>query len=137
MAKRRVTVCHGLKIIPTSDLIRFARVGTGVIINYYGENIRIPEVVPGTVEMTTETAEGVYSRRIDFEITEVSRDVTDTLESLKACRLVAIYKDESGNDRVCGSPDYPLSLDFYDREGVVKVSLSGKSHEADGFMTED
>ena len=137
MAKRRVTVCHGLKIIPTSDLIRFARVGAGTIMAFHGGRTELPEVVPGTVMMTTETEEGTVSRVIDFEITEVSHEVMETLETLKAVGLVATYRDESGNERVCGSPDFPLSLDFYDSEGVVKVSLSGKSNEADGFIIED
>ena len=134
MAKKTVTVCHCLKIIPTLHLIRFAEIGQRVIIAFRKSEVLKPEVVPGTVLMTTEIQDGIYSRSIDFEITDVNADTADNLNLLKTQRLVATYKDESGNSRVCGSPDYPLSLDYHDEDGVFKVSLTGKSLTPDGFL---
>ena len=135
MAKKTVTVCHCLKIIPTLHIIRFAQIGPRTIMTFYKSEIQDPEVVPGTVLMATEIEDGIYSRSIDFEITEVNADTSEILSLLKTQRLVATYKDESGNDRVCGSPDYPLSLDYLDEDGVFKVSLTGKSNTPDGFLT--
>ena len=133
MAKKTVTVCHCLKIIPTNRLIRFAEIGPKTIMAFYNHAVLNPDVVPGTVHMTTETEDGVYSRSIDFEITEVNAETSEVLSLLKTQRLVATYKDESGNDRVCGSPSFPLSLDYHDEDGVFKVSLTGKSNTPDGF----
>lgn len=134
MAKRTVTVCHCLKIIPTLNIIRFAQIGSRAFMTFYESKIQDPEVVPGTVSMTTEIEDGFYSRSIDFEITEVNADTSETLSLLKTQRLVATYKDESGNDRVCGSPSFPLSLDYHDEDGVFKVTLTGKSKAPDGFL---
>ena len=135
MAKKTVTVCHCLKIIPTLHLIRFAQIGPRTIMTFYKSEIQDPEVVPGTVSMTTEIEDGVYSRSIDFEITEVNAETSEMLSLLKTQRLVASYKDESGNNRVCGSQNFPLSLDYNDEGGVFKVSLTGKSNMPDGFIT--
>lgn len=135
MAKKTVTVCHCLKLIPTNRLIRFAEIGPKIIIALYNHAVSSPDVVPGTVSMTTKIEDGIYSRSIDFEITEVNADTSEVLSLLKTQRLVATYKDESGNDRVCGSPSFPLSLDYHDEDGVFKVSLAGKSNSPDGFLS--
>lgn len=135
MAKKTVTVCHCLKIIPAGHIIRYVKIGARIIMTFYKSDIQNPDVVPGTVLMTTETENGIYSRSIEFEITEVNADTSEILSLLKTQRLVASYKDESGNDRVCGSPDFPLSLDYHDEDGVFKVSLTGKSNTPDGFLT--
>lgn len=134
MAKKSVTVCHSLKIIPTSQLIRFAQIGPRTVMTFYKSEIQDPEVVPGTVLMTTDIDDGIYSRSIDFEITEVNVKTSEILSLLKNQRLIAIYKDESGNDRVCGSPGFPLSLDYHDAGGVYKVTLTGKGVTPDGFV---
>lgn len=136
MARKTVTVCHCLKIIPIENLIRFAPVGSRIIMLTEDPGLRMPETVPGSVLMTTEESEGIYSRTIDFEITEVSAEVSDLLFLLSNLNLVATYKDESGNDRVCGSPGFPLRLSFHDQDGVTVVSLSGQSYTPDGFLAD-
>lgn len=134
MAKKTVTVCHCLEIIPLGNLIKFASVGGKVILASSKSPVRAGETVPGTVAMSTQIDEGGYTKTINYEITEVTRPMLERLSMLKAMHLVATYKDETGEERVCGSPDYPLALDFYDEGGVYKVSLTGKSPSPDGFL---
>lgn len=134
MARKIVTVCHSLKIIPVDLIIRFAELGSKVIMKYFISEHQIPDVVPGTVIMQTGIDDEGYARNIDFEITEVNPDTADTLSLLRTQPVVATYRDESGNPRVCGSPDYPLTLEYHDEGGVYKASLSGKSPGPDGFL---
>ena len=134
MAKKTVTVCHCLKIVPTVHIIRFAEIGSKTIMSHFKSNLQDLLIVPGSVIMATDTDEEIYSRTIDFELTEVTAEAMEMLRLLKSQRLVATYKDESGNLRVCGSPDYPLALEFHDADGVMKVTLSGKSTAPDGFL---
>lgn len=134
MAKRVVTVCHGVTLIRKDAIIRFANSGSEVDLEYFHFWGVIPPTVPGTVYLTTDINEGIYTRNMTFEITDVDPNMARTLSALKSQRLVATYKDESGNQRVCGSPDYPLSLDYYDEGGVYVVSLTGQTTEPDPFV---
>lgn len=136
MAKKVTTVCHDLKILPTRRLINFGEWAGGVIMEFFQDGLIIPATVPGSVFITTEVEEGIYTKSITFEIRDVTAETSEMLHSLKSQKILATYKDESRNSRVCGSPDYPLSLDFYDEGGVFIVNLTGKSNRHDGFLRE-
>lgn len=135
MNRPTVSVCHSLKIIPVNRLTRYARIATRVAMVILGEPIDA-ETVPGTVKITTTTENGVTKKKISFEQPGVSRSAAEALERLRASRLVATYVDESGNRRVSGSPDWPLSLDFTTEGGVFIVTLQGEDMRPDGFLAD-
>jgi len=66
----------------------------------------------------------------------VSESVADILEGYKVSRLVAVYIDESGKQRVAGSPDWPLTLDYTTEGGVFIVTLQGEDVRPDGFLAD-
>ena len=135
MNRSTVSTCHSLKIIPLARLSRFARIQSRVIIMLLGEAIDA-EAVPGTVKISTTTDNGKLKKKITFERSDVSESVADILEGYKVSRLVAVYIDESGKQRVAGSPDWPLTLD-YTTEGVVFiVTLQGEDVRPDGFLAD-
>ena len=43
------------------------------------------------------------------------------------------YVDENGNERVSGSPDYPLSLSYEIKGGLYSCTLTGFSIDPDAF----
>lgn len=135
MNRPTVSVCHSLKIIPVNRLTRYARIATRVAMVILGEPIDA-ETVPGTVKITTTTENGVIKKKISFERPGVSRSAAEALERLRASRLVATYVDESGNRRVSGSPDWPLSLDYTTEGGVFVVTLQGEDMRPDGFLAD-
>ena len=93
------------------------------------------DAVPGTIKVSTTADNSIYKKKITYEMAEVTSDKAQNLEKLKKIRLIATYIDESGNDRVCGSPDYPLSLDYLDEGGVYTITLSGEDTCIDAFLT--
>ena len=135
MNRSTVSTCHSLKIIPLARLSRFARVQSRVIIMLLGEAIDA-EAVPGTVKISTTTDNGKLKKKITFERSDVSESVADILEGYKVSRLVAVYIDESGKQRVAGSPDWPLTLDYTTEGGVFIVTLQGEDVRPDGFLAD-
>lgn len=135
MNRSIVSTCHSLKIIPLARLSRFARIQSRVIIMLLGEAIDA-EAVPGTVKISTTTDNGKLKKKITFERSDVSESVADILEGYKVSRLVAVYIDESGKQRVAGSPDWPLTLDYTTEGGVFIVTLQGEDVRPDGFLAD-
>ncbi len=135
MDRSTVSTCHSLKIIPLARLSRFARIQSRVIIMLLGEAIDA-EAVPGTVKISTTTDSGKLKKKITFERSDVSEAAADQLERYKVSRLVAVYVDESGKQRVAGSPDWPLSLDYTTEGGVFTVTLQGEDVRPDGFLAD-
>lgn len=134
MARKIITVCHCLRFIPASSLIRFAVYGQEAVIDVFAEKDITPEAVPGSVTMETDSDGNVYKRTINFAITDVDLPTARLLQLLKSQDLIVTYTDESGNNRVCGSPFYPLSLDYQDSNGVWNVTISGESTSPDLFL---
>lgn len=133
MGHYTVSSCHSLKIIPVSRLTRFARINSNVVMLTLGP-IDDAEAVPGTIQISTTSENGIIKKKISFERSGVSDRSADILESYKVVRLIATYVDESGNTRVAGSPDYPLSLNYTTGDGVFAVTLEGNDTKHDGFL---
>ena len=135
MNRSTVSTCHCLKIIPISQLSRFARLQSKVIMMAVDDPIDI-KAVPGSIKISTTESDSRVKKKITFERAGVSETTADILEGYKALRLVATYIDESGRERVAGSPDWPLSLDFTTEDGVFSISLQGEDTRPDGFLTD-
>ncbi|MCM1311219.1 MAG: hypothetical protein NC301_09410 [Bacteroides sp.] len=135
MPRSTVSSCHSLKIIPISKLSRFARIKSRVVMLVLGE----PDdalAVPGSVKVSQTDENGIIKKKITFERSDVSDTTADALEAYKVSRLVATYIDESGRQRVAGSPDWPLSLDYQTAGGVFSVTLQGQDTAPDAFLTD-
>lgn len=135
MSRSTVSTCHSLKIIPLAKITRFAQLASRVSMILLGDAIDA-EAVPGSVKISTTTDNGNVKKKITFERSDVSESSAAYLELLKASHLIATYVDESGNTRVAGSPNWPLSLDYSTEGGVFTVSLSGEDIKPDGFLVD-
>lgn len=135
MGRYTVSTCHSLKLIPVDKILRFGWAQSRVIMILPGEPSDV-KAVPGTIKVSATTENGKIRKKINFSISEVSDMTAGMLECYKASLLVAVYTDESGNRRVSGSPDYPLSLDYTTEGGVFNVTLEGEDLHPDGFLTD-
>lgn len=135
MNRYTVSTCHSLKLIPLARLSRFARVQSKVVVMMLGDAVE-SEAVPGTVKISSANENGKITKKITFERSDVSESTANILERLKVSRLVAVYVDESGKRRVCGSPDWPLSLEYTTEGGVFTVTLRGEDIRPDGFLAD-
>ena len=135
MSANVITLCHSLELIPVQDLLTFARIGSIVrAVLPAGKNAIPSGAIPGSVKVSQTLKDGIVSKSITYEIAAPSATAEDFLNRLSHCRLVAVYVDEVSNKMVCGSPDYPLRLEYTRGEGVYTVTLSGKDSATDGFM---
>ena len=135
MKQLTISVCHSLKIIPVSRLIRFARFQSRVILIAVGT----PDdaaAVPGSIKVSTTSDKGIIKKKITFDRSDVSDSIANIMEYYKCQRVVATYIDESGNTRVAGSPDYPLAFDYTSGDGVFSVTLSGEDTQQDGYLAD-
>ena len=133
MNTNTVTGCHTLAIIPLTNLLRFARIGSRAVILMLGEPEAAKEV-PGSVKVSTSTDDGVIKKKITFDRTGVNAIETDRLNGYKSTRVIATYIDENGNRRVAGSPNYPLTLNFSIEGGAYSCVLEGEDTNPDAFV---
>lgn len=133
MSKRIISACHSLELVPTGRFTRFVRVDSRVIISMVGSGVDA-HAIPGTIKLTTSAENGVNTKSLTYNRAGVSPEVTERLERCRSRKIVAIYTDESGRRRVCGSPGFPLSFEYIEKEGVYSVTLTGKDCGSDGFL---
>lgn len=133
MDRSTVSTCHSLKIIPLSRLTRFARIKSRVVMMILG-GADDAEAVPGSIKLSHSSEAGVVKKKITFERSDVSDITANLLDGYKVSRLIATYVDESGRQRVAGSPDFPLSLDYGTDGGVFTVTLQGEDTAPDAFL---
>lgn len=128
-----VTVVSGLTLLPIRHITGFDRDGMAVRIEarVMEEDTR---AMPGTAKVQASKGDGVFKKQIDYDCIAPQQSQLTRLEELKAEWLVALYTDPRGERRVCGSPAYPLTLDFEESGGKLKVSLSGTDTKPDGYV---
>lgn len=114
-------------------MARFVRMSTRVRMMLLGEAVDAV-AVPGSIKVSATSDKSKIKKKITYERSDVSESVADMLELYKYVRLVATYVDESGRRRVCGSPDWPLALDYAIEGGVFTVTLQGEDLKPDGFL---
>lgn len=136
MPQTTISTCHSLRLIPVTDLLRFARLRSRISMITVSDPVSMG-AIPGSVKISTTSEEnGIIKKKISFERSGVNASSAEFLESYKCQRIVAVYVDESGNKRVCGSPDHPLALDYVTGNGVFSVTLQGEDTRIDGFLTD-
>lgn len=136
MGNLNVSAIHSLMLVPIDRLSRFAHVNAGVVLSF----LKDPDdahAVPGSIRVTVtsdSSEDGIFKKTISFKRISVDRQTTNLLNSYKISRLIAIYTDETGNRRVSGSPDYPLSFSYTSGEGVYTCKLEGEADTIDPFI---
>lgn len=133
MANLNVSAAHSLQLVPVERLSKFARINSGVKLVC----LRQPDeadAIPGSLRITATEEDGIIKKSITYKRRTVDRKTADLLESYRFMRLVAIYIDETGSQRVSGSPDYPLKFSYTSGEGVYTCTLEGEGLTIDPFL---
>ena len=133
MNTNTVSGCHTLRIIPLIRLMRFARIGSRAHILYLGTPDEAKEV-PGSLKVSNTTENVIIKNKLTFNRKNVTAAGTDQLNGYKSAMIIATYIDENGNQRVAGSPSYPLNLDFTITDGVFACVLEGEDTQPDAFL---
>lgn len=133
MANLNVSAAHSLQLLPISRLYYFAQIDIGVMLMFL-EKPDDAEAIPGSIRISTDTENGINKKSITYKRRIIDRKTANLLECYKVTRLVAIYTDETGNQRVAGSPDYPLSFSYTSGDGVFTCKLTGEGDTIDPFI---
>lgn len=130
-----ITVSHGLKIVPLHRVVKYAVEGTRVHLHLLGgaDNAL---AIPGTIKVATSVKDGIISKKITYQRSHADWLAAGQLNRYRGQRLIALYADETGQMRVCGSPEHPLRLEYVDTGGVFEVTLTGESTALDAFLSE-
>ena len=133
MSRKLISAAHSLQLVPVYNIIHFGVVRSKVVIRSIGKP-DILMIVPGTLKPGDSKNEDVYTKKHTFKLADVSQNKTLYLENLKATPFVALYTDETGNTRVSGSHDYPLTFSFEIGGGLYNCTLSGTGPGVDAFL---
>lgn len=123
---------HGLKIIPISAMLNYVEWDTFAYMMLKSEPHEI-RAVPGTVQVADNIEEGVFVKKITFNVGKVTPELSQLLDIYRKEKVAALYVDDNGNLRVCGSPSYPLSFSYEISGGVYKCTLEGKGTAINPF----
>lgn len=90
--------------------------------------------IPGTVTISSSQKNDFITNEITFKRSDLTAATLAQLTRLRTRRLVAFYRDAMGNERVCGSPTWPLSLSFVAEADGLSVSLKGSDTGPDPML---
>jgi hypothetical protein len=99
----------------------------------FGDGDRLCHI-PGTLTVSSNEDDGVIDKKITMSLPDVTEEFVDSLESYGGSLLVAVYSDERGRQRVCGSPDWPLTLSYSTDGGICAITLEGRDTRPDAFF---
>ena len=134
MCANVLSQCHSLELIPVESIDVFARLGGSARLTLRpGCGSTDSGAIPGTIKVGHSTKNGLMAKSINYEIPGPDVATERMLRTLSLQRLVAVYVDERGNEKICGSPTYPLRLTYTPDEGFYSVTLTGTDSEADAF----
>lgn len=133
MNKNLVTAVTGLKLVGLKDLQLYKRIRNRVVLAFIPGNLSFLSI-PGTVLVASNQTEKGYEKSITFKVPSENYALADTLSAYEEMRIVAIYADARGEQRVCGSPEYPLRLRYTIQDGVAVATLTGTDIRDDAYL---
>lgn len=133
MGNLNVSAAHSLQLVPIDRLANFGQFRTSALLLFLGQPDDA-DAIPGSIRVTLTDEEGKFKKSITYKRRIVDPTTANLLEGYKVTRLIAIYVDETGNKRVAGSPDYPLTFSYTSGEGVFTCKLEGEGITIDPFL---
>lgn len=128
-----VSVANELTLIPLQDLVTFYR--DTHIVHYSSFHPAHPQnIIPGSLKISDSLKNGIYLKKIVFECKDVSPITLSNLDFWTSNDFIAVYTDERGLKRMCGSPEYPLNLNYKLDGEVISITIEGNDTEANAFI---
>ena len=133
MSTRTITVAHGLRLLPLREVLAFASAFGRAWMVHSGHAID-SGAVPGSVTVSAAMDGRVYVKRINFQRKRTDRAGEYAYSMLTREPLLAVYIDEQGAQRVCGTAEYPLHLSMSPGGAVYDCVLEGRDTEDDRYI---
>lgn len=90
--------------------------------------------VPGSFTISSSEKNGLKTNEITFTRSDLTAETLVRLTRLRRLRLIAFYRDGHGQQRVCGSPSWPLTLTFTAEGDCISVKLRGTDTGPDPML---
>ncbi len=137
MKHQYITAAHSLRLVPVSQIQRLAQDGTGCATVVSFEKPISAAEIPGTVLVSSEEDDNNWlTKQITFKRRIRDKWSLTELEILRSTHLVAIYTDPTGEDRLAGTINNPLSLTYVEEGGVCNCTLTGTNLTPDLYLTD-
>lgn len=124
-----------LKIVPLHNVLQYGELNGQAHVVTVDEPY-IPALAPGSFRVSDVPSKGIYQKKHSFRIRNCSADEQNRLMAYSEMPCIAFYTDETGHQRVSGSPDFPLSFSFQQSDGGYACSLDGNSLSPDPYLCE-
>lgn len=121
-----------LQLIPVSA-IRRLHVGVTNFLKMDESPWPVP-VVAGSLTIDDAPDADKFVKQHTFRVRILSPEHAELLRMYASQQLIAFYIDASGNCRMSGSIDYPLTLFYQASSGYYDCTLTGESVEMDSFI---
>ena len=116
MKQTVISVAHCLVLWPVNNVLTFSVLTNGVSMDTKGKGYEI------------------YTKKYSFKVPRPDSAKTAQLRLLASSGYyIATYTDETGQQRVAGSKDWPLSLSVEYSGGLLQCTLQGKGTEVDPY----
>lgn len=123
MGKSVITRETSLRLWPLGYVVVYGVTSWGTL---FAASVKPEEfdITPGSLKVSDTESDGIYKKKITFRtpLTDKSREIV--LAALQENRLVAMYSDERGVDRLVGSPKWPATLTWVSNGGSAEVTVT-------------
>ena len=133
MPNNTLSSINSLELVPVEFVSSFTSMGAQVELETVGTPINA-DAIPGTITAQSSENGSVKNKQITYKRRPLCVETGTELTQLLPVLLIAIYVDEFGNRRVCGSPACPLRLSFTISSGVYNCTLTGQSRDEDPIL---
>lgn len=134
MLNLALSAIHSLQLIPVEYVSYFAYFGTTAALEMTAAPLNA-DAIPGTITVQSSETGTEKNKVISFKRAPLSPSIQAQLTRLLPVLMIAIYTDEAGNRRVCGSPAFPLRLGFTISGGSYNCTLNGRTTGEDPIVT--
>lgn len=128
MTHNYTTVPHCLRLVDVERVVVFSELHQEAVLRVApGAEVEMTAMVPGTLKLSDQMKDDVAEKRHTFEIRNEGAHTLRQLELLAKSRLMALYEDEKGVQRVSGAPLYPLALTYQQKGGTLQCTITGRT----------
>lgn len=128
-----VSGAHSLRVLDATQVVSLGVLQGGAYMLSLDLGVEL-DAVPGSVNPSDTAEDGLFHKLIAFRMGQVSQERTELLQSLSATRIIAIYVDEHGKNRVAGSLDWPMTLTYSIASGLYECQLESRGLEPNPYL---
>lgn len=127
------SICN-VRLIPLDFIRQYSNIDGEISVTARQDKIEAMNIVPGSATVSDEDAgDGSYTKNHRFKIRATFKKER-YYKKLDTMKVIMLYSDEVGEERVSGSVTHPLSVKITRQGGLLLFALTGKDVSSDGIL---